>query len=251
MVDLHCHILPGIDDGAKSADESLELINAEKRQRVKSIVFTPHFNFERTDIKSFCERRQRSLDALTARQELADSGISVKTGAEVFFSVQLNNEDLDPLCFEGTSYILVELPVNVRPYGLTHTLRAMLNRGYIPILAHVERYPYIASDPTVLYDLVSEGCLAQINGGALIKDSEKSAVAIKYLKWELAQLISSDCHNMQKRQPNLKKALAAVENKLGRQYAEWLIKNGEDVFGGRYVDIPVVKKPRKILGRWI
>lgn len=251
MVDLHCHILPEIDDGAKNADESVELLKAEKSQRVKSIVFTPHFNFERTDIKSFCERRQRSLEILTSRKEFAESGISVKTGAEIFFSVQLNNEDLDPLCFEGTSYILVELPVNVRPYGLTHTLRAMLNRGYIPILAHVERYSYLAADPTVLYDLVSAGCLAQINCGALIKDSEKSSVAMKYLKWELAQLISSDCHNIQKRKPNLKNAIEVVEGKLGRQYAEWLIKNGKDVFDGRYVDIPVMKKPKKVFGIWI
>lgn len=250
MVDLHCHILPGIDDGAKSVEESIALINAEKRQRVKAVMFTPHFNFERTDIQSFCKARDRSIEILTSSQEFIDSEMSVKTGAEVYFSVRLNDEDLDPLCFSGTNYILIELPVTARPYGLTHTLRALLNKGYIPILAHVERYPYFAEDPTVLYDLVMQGCLAQTNAGAVLKNTEKSSIAMKYIKWELVQVISSDCHNMQKRPPNLKQAFAVIENKLGSQYTQWLVKNSIDIFNGRYVDLPVVKKPKKFFGVW-
>lgn len=250
MIDLHSHILPGIDDGAKNIAESLELINGEKRQRISSIMLTPHFNFERMDIESFCQKRAQSFNLLTSSQEFADSGVRVKKGAEVFFSVRLNEADLDPLCFEGTSYILIELPTNARPYGLTHTLGNVLNRGYIPILAHVERYPYIAEDPTVLYDLVMRGCLAQVNAGAVIRNSEKSSMAIKYLKWELAQLVCSDCHSMKKRPPNIKEATSIIRKKLGAQYVEWLDKNSVDVYNGRYVDLPVVKKPKKVLGKW-
>ena len=250
MVDLHCHILPSIDDGAQSVEDSIDLLNAQRRQRVRSVMLTPHFNFERTDIKSFCDRRANAFKLLTEKQECADAGIAVKTGAEVFFSVKLNEEDLDPLCFEGTNYILIELPVNSRPYGLTHTLRALTNRGYIPILAHVERYPYIADDPTVLYDLVMDGCLAQVNAGAIIKNNERSVMAMKYLKWELAQVISSDAHSMKKRPPNIKPAMSVIENKLGSQYTKWLEKNSEDIFMGRYVDLPVLKKPKKFFGVW-
>ena len=250
MVDLHCHILPGIDDGAQTVEDSIELLNALRRQRIHSVMFTPHFNFERSDIKSFCERRQKSLELLTATQEPKNLEMTVKTGAEVFFSVKLNEEDIEPLCFDGTNYILIELPVTSRPYGLTHTLRALLNRGYIPILAHVERYPYIAEDPTVLYDLVMEGCLAQVNAGAILKDNERSKMAMKYLKWELAQLISSDTHSMKKRPPNIKPAMSVIEKKLGSQFTQWIDKNSEDVFKGRYVDLPVVKKPKKLFGVW-
>lgn len=250
MVDLHCHILPGIDDGAKTVEDSVELLSAHRRQRIRSVMLTPHFNFERTDIKSFCERRAKSLELLTGSQEFIDTEITVKTGAEVFFSVRLNEENVEPLCFEGTNYILIELPVNSRPYGLTHTLRALLNDGYIPILAHVERYPYIAEDPTVLYDLVMQGCLAQVNAGAILKDSERSKIAMKYLKWELAQVISSDAHSMGKRPPNIKPAMNVIESKLGSQYTRWLDKNSEDIFNGRYVDLPVVKKPKKFFGVW-
>lgn len=250
MVDLHCHILPGIDDGAQTVEDSIELLNALRRQRIHSVMFTPHFNFERLDIKSFCERRQKSLELLTATQEPKNLAMTVKAGAEVFFSVKLNEEDIEPLCFDGTNYILIELPVTSRPYGLTHTLRALLNRGYIPILAHVERYPYIAEDPTVLYDLVMEGCLAQVNAGAILKDNERSKMAMKYLKWELAQLISSDTHSMKKRPPNIKPAMSVIEKKLGSQFTQWIDKNSEDVFKGRYVDLPVVKKPKKLFGVW-
>ncbi|MCQ4022565.1 MULTISPECIES: tyrosine-protein phosphatase [unclassified Ruminococcus] len=250
MVDLHCHILPGIDDGAQTVEESIELLSAHRKQRIRSVVFTPHFNFERTDIKTFCNRREKSLELLSASQEFIDLDIQVKSGAEVYFSVRLNEEELDPLCIEGTNYILIELPVTARPYGLTHTLRALLNRGYIPILAHVERYPYLAEDPTVLYELVMQGCLAQVNTGAILKDNERTAMAMKYLRWELAQLISSDTHSMTKRPPNIKQAMSVVENKLGGQYIRWLDKNSEDVFNGRYIDLPVVKKPKKFFGVW-
>lgn len=250
MIDLHCHILPEIDDGAKSVEESISLINAEKRQRVKAIMLTPHFNFERTDIQSFCKAREHSLELLKSSQDFINTEMPVKTGAEVYFSVRLNDEDLEPLCFSGTNYILIELPVNERPYGLTHTLRALLNKGYIPILAHVERYPYLAKDPTVLYDLVMEGCLAQTNAGALLKNTERSSIAMKYIKWELVQIISSDCHSSNKRPPNLKQAFAVIESKLGSQYTQWLAKNSVDIFNGRYVDLPVVKKPKKFFGVW-
>ena len=72
------------------------------------------------------------------------------------------------LCFTDTNYILIEFPTDEKPYGLTHTVVDIINRGYQPILAHVERYPYFTSDPTRLYDLVEKGCIVQINAGAII-----------------------------------------------------------------------------------
>ena len=251
MIDLHCHILPGIDDGAKNIEESLTLLKEEKRQHISSIMFTPHFNFERTSLDKFVQARQHSFDALSSSPEFQELGINAKLGAEVFFSVKLNEYELDPLCFEGTKYILIEFPLTTRPYGLTHTLTDILNRGYIPILAHVERYPYFEDNPVELYNLVMKGCVAQVNAGAIIGKNEPSAMAIKYLKWEIAQLISSDAHSMKKRPPRFAEAVSVIRKKLGDDYADWINKNSNDVFNGRYVDVPVVRKPKKILGRWI
>ncbi|MGN0470472.1 MAG: tyrosine-protein phosphatase [Acutalibacteraceae bacterium] len=250
MIDLHCHILPGIDDGAKTIDDSLKLIAAEKRQNVNSIALTPHFNPERTSVEKFCQSRSNSMDILTSSSDFAEYNISVKTGAEVYFSVKLTDIDIQPLCFDGTDYILIELPVNERPYGLTHTLTDIINRGYTPILAHVERYQYFTADPTMLYDMVMKGCLAQVNAGAILGNSNASSMALKYIKWEMAHIVCSDCHSMKHRPPNMKKAFLYIEKKLGKQYTDWLIKNSNDIFNGHYVDMPVIKKPKKILGMW-
>lgn len=247
MIDLHSHILPGIDDGAKTVEDAVEILREQKRQGVKSVVFTPHYNFERKSIEAFSKTREESYQKLKRTREFLDLMMSVRLGAEVYYSIKLMEEDIRPLCFEGTNYILIELPTNEKPFGMMHTLTAVINRGYIPILAHIERYPYFEEDPLELYELVSRGCLAQVNAGPV---ASKVPIVMKYLKWELAQVISSDCHSMGRRRPNLKDGMAAVEQKLGEQYRIWLEKNSRNIYNGKYIDIPVVKKPKKIFGTW-
>lgn len=247
MIDMHCHILPEIDDGAKTVEVSIEMLREEKRQGVKSVVFTPHYNFERRSIEAFCQIREESLQKLKKTREFLDLMMSVRLGAEVYYSIKLMEQDVRPLCFEGTKYILIELPTNEKPYGLMHTMTSLINQGYIPILAHIERYPYFEEDPLELYELVSRGCLAQVNAGPV---TSKVPIVMKYIKWELAQVISTDCHSMGRRRPNLKDGMAAVKQKLGEQYSLWLEKNSKSIFSGKYIDIPVIKRPKKIFGTW-
>lgn len=251
MVDLHCHILPGIDDGAKDLDVALQLLKAEKSQGVDSIVFTPHFKVDETNLDDFVQARNKSLSILTSEPEFEKLGIDYKTGAEVYFSLKLIDIELDSLCFDGTDYILIELPVKSKPYGLTEAFTNIINRGYTPIIAHVERYPYFTENPLLLYDLVANGCLAQVNAGTLIKKSNMSGVVEKYLKWELVHIICSDCHSITKRPPNMKMGFDFLEKKLGNQYITWIKSNAENIFNGKYVDLPVTKKPKKILGFWL
>ncbi len=248
MLDLHCHILPGIDDGAKNLEVSLELLAEEKKQGIQAITFTPHFHPNRIELDEFLAARQHSYNKLMEAPGVSDLGIKFKIGAEIFFSTKLNELDLDQLCYTDTNYVLIELPTDEKPYGLTHTLIDIINRGYQPILAHVERYPYFTSDPTRLYDLIEKGCIAQINSGAIL---EGNKIVMKYIKWGMAQLISSDAHNMKKRKPNLKDAYALVKRKFGEDYVDWFEKNARDVFKGRYVDMPDPKRPKKILGMWL
>ena len=248
MIDLHCHILPSIDDGAKNKDISLEMLKEERKQGVQAIIFTPHFNFNRIDVDNFIEGRQKSYESLMSVPEVGELGMKFKLGCEVYFSTKLNETELDPLCFEDTNYILIEFPTDQRPYGLKHTIVDILNRGYQPILAHVERYPYFTEDPDQLYDLIEKGCVAQINSGAILQNDK---TALRYIKWGMAQLICTDAHNMKNRVPNLREGMRFVKKKYGEDYVDWFEKNAVDVFKGRYVDEPMMKKPKKILGFWI
>lgn len=248
MIDLHCHILPGIDDGSKNSEMSLAMLAEEKRQGLQAITFTPHFHPNRIELEKFLKIRQLSYDRLMSKPETAELGIKFKVGAEVFFSPKINDLDLDPLCFTDSNYILIEFPTDERPYGLSHTLINVINRGYTPIIAHVERYPYFTEEPTKLIDLIEKGCVIQVNAGAVL---DKDRIAMKYIKWGMAHIISTDCHNMEKRKPNLKDAFKLIVKKFGEDKADFLDKNARNVFRGRYIDLTMPQTPRKVLGMWI
>ena len=251
MIDLHCHILPGLDDGAQTLTDSMALLRAEKSQGIESIVFTPHFHPERISLESFLNARADSYSRLTSAEGFSELNLETKLGAEVFFSMRLIEMDVTELCFENTRYLLLELPVSMKPYGMKHTLKQLIGRGIIPILAHVERYGYFTQDPVQLYDLVMSGCLAQVNAAAVLRTTgNKGVSALQYIRWELAQLIGSDAHSVKERPPNTRAAYRYIEDKLGESYAAWLLRNSQAVFRNSCFDPPVIQKPRRFLGRW-
>ncbi|MEE1125252.1 MAG: CpsB/CapC family capsule biosynthesis tyrosine phosphatase [Acutalibacteraceae bacterium] len=250
MVDLHCHILSGIDDGAKELQDSIAMLRAEVAQGIRSVVFTPHFNLEKLSVEDFSALRNENLKLLQNSEEFKELNVTIKTGAEVYYSPMLYSADLEQLCIQDTDYILIELPVASKPYEMNNVIHSIINRGYTPILAHVERYPYFTENPVLLYNLVLEGCLAQVNAGAIIGKGNQSVMAMKYLKWELAQIVCSDCHSIDRRPPNIDKALDVINKKLGSDYIDWLDKNSSDIFNNRSVDLPVIQKPKKVFGFW-
>ena len=241
MIDMHCHILPGIDDGAKDEKDALELLRAEKEQGISKVVFTPHFNPERISLDKFLDMRKKSYERLKNTEGFSGLGIETKLGAEVYYSMRLIEMDVSGLCFENTNYIMLEFPTNVRPYGITHTVQNLMDRGYTPILAHVERYGYFTNDPIQLYDLVMSGCVAQVNAAAVVSGIvNKGVSALQYIKWEMAHIICSDAHSLEKRPPNTKAAYELVEKKLGKDYTDWLKKNSLDIYRDKLFDIPGV-----------
>ena len=108
MTDLHCHILPGMDDGAKDTAVSLELLRREYEDGVRNIAFTSHFNSERTTVEAFTEKRQTAFEQLTAALEGQPMQFDFKLGAEVFFSPGLCELDTRALCMGDTAYLLLE-----------------------------------------------------------------------------------------------------------------------------------------------
>lgn len=251
MFDLHCHILPGIDDGAKNLEISLELLKMEQEQGITNIAFTPHFKIDQMTLEEFLVCREQSKQLLYENSEFKTLNLNVKSAAEVYFSLELLDIDLEPLCYEGTDYILIELPVTSKPYGLESLFTDIINQGFTPVIAHVERYPYFAENPVLLYDLVMQGCLAHINADTIIKKGSISKIAMKYLKWELIHFICSDCHSVEHRPPNIKKAYDILKTQVGDNYIDWLINNSKNIFNGKFVNIPVIKKPKKVLGFWV
>ncbi len=248
MTELHCHILPGIDDGARNVQESLALLRAEAEQGVDRIVFTPHFN-ESISVDEFVCRRADSFERLNTA--LADTNLEfdMKLGAEVYFTPALRDMNLAPLCFNGTSYMLLELPTTHKPAFLNETLSAIESWGITPIIAHVERYPYAMDDLTMIYDWVDGGACVQTNAGALWHNDSDTKTILKLIEWDLIHLVSTDAHSPEKRPVNFFWGLDVLEKNLGSGIKAKLLENGDDVFDNIELDFEPYC-PRKSFGRW-
>ena len=247
LVDLHCHILPGIDDGAKNLDVSMSLIQKEMEDGVVGIVFTPHFHYERITLDAFVQQRKMAYRSVVAQLAERKLPLAVKLGAEVYFTTALASLDLSKLAFAGSRYILIEFLTSIHPGGIEDTLFAVQNRGYTPILAHVERYPYVTEDPTLLYRWVSSGALAQINASGLVRSGHTAKWLHKLLDWNLVHLMCSDCHSVTTRPPNLKDGMAQISSST----AKLLQKNAIDVYLNKEISIKEPIEPKFRFGRWV
>ncbi len=247
LVELHCHILPGIDDGAKDLDMSMELIRKELQDGTVGIVFTPHFHYERTTVEKFVENRRAAFRKVAAAVKAENLTLAAKMGAEIYYSTALPSLDLRQLAFAGTNYLLIEFPTTIQPPGIDETLYAIRAQGYTPILAHVERYPFVTEDPSLLYNWVNDGCLAQINATGLIRDGHTSRWLHKLIEWNLVHLLASDCHHPVKRPPNLKEGFDHLPPKVARR----MQKNAISVYLGDEVPILEPQEPKYRFGRWV
>lgn len=250
MTDLHCHILPGMDDGARTVEDSLVLLHEQLAQGVDHIALTSHFNAERTTVEEFVERRQQSFAQLQEAVKAEGLPVTLKLGAEVFFSSELLELDLEPLLLQDTPYLLVEFSPSFYPTWAKDIFYQLGLRGITPLLAHVERYPYMLSDPTRLYELVNAGAVTQVNASSLLRGGSRQGMIQKLFRWGLVHVISTDTHSMDKRPPLMAPALEKVRSWQGDQAVEYLRQNGADVFNGLEPQLKDPAKPKKLFGRW-
>lgn len=251
MTDLHCHILPCIDDGAQDLETAVELLRKERADGVRNIIFTSHFNYERTALQHFIAKRQEVFEKLlmTLGEEAKD--FNFQLGAEVFFSPGLCELDIRKLCLGDTDYMLIEFPTSHKPHFIRHTLYKIQSQGIIPIIAHVERYPYVMKDLAILYDWVAAGAYAQVNADSILLKRKNAGLILKLIKWNLVHIIATDAHSLAGRSPQMKLAFHIVEKKAGRDISEKLQKNANDIFLNLDPDVEKPHSPRKFLNVWI
>ena len=145
MTDLHCHLLPGMDDGAKDEQAAVDLICTSYKQGVRRIALTSHFLPDEMALDEFLSRRQAAYSRLlkALRQtEIPIGEIAFRLGAEVLYSPMLVELPSNLLCLEGTNLMLLEFREGEVPFGVEETVFRLQLRGIVPLLAHVERYRY-------------------------------------------------------------------------------------------------------------
>ena len=195
LADVHSHILSGIDDGARDVKETESLLTLLKRGGVTHLALTPHYYPYKGSIASFLERRNSAFQQLTELPTAKNFTFSL--GAEVYLSETLfNNESLIPLCYEGTRYMLTELEYSSYFTDATkyRLLRLIEDFGVIPVLAHIDRYPFLWKDLQLLEMLRRMGCCFQINLSSLCGFFSRHR-ALKLFKFGFVDFLGEDVHH--------------------------------------------------------
>lgn len=215
MIDFHTHVLPKLDDGSKSIDETTLMLKQIKAQNISTVIATPHFYANKISVDDFLKARNESVESLAVRLknrgELLD--MSLFLGAEVAYYDNISeNENLEKLCIEGTKTLLLELSYKpVDCYVLSEIANISI-RGITPVIAHCERYLKFKNSIEMFGRLIACGAKIQVNSDFFIGRLTKNK-AMKLLKSNQIHVLGSDCHNMKKRKPNLDLAVKEIAKK--------------------------------------
>lgn len=220
MIDIHCHLLPCVDDGAKSWDVTLAMCRMAEQDGVTHIVATPHANNE------FSYDRALHVDRLEELRVRAP-GLSFSLGCDFHLSYE-NIEDAlhhpERYAIGDTRYLLVELS-EYSAFNVSQTLYKLQTAGLVPIITHPERNPVILGNPELLNEFSDVGCLFQITANSLTgswgKASQKLCEAM--LKKNLVHFIASDAHGLRRRPPTLSEACRAAAKIVGTDAARKLV----------------------------
>lgn len=220
MVDIHCHILPGVDDGAQTIEESLHMLRKAESVGVKIVVASVHFL--RGSYETESSERRRMTDELQKAADDKGIQVQVKPGVEYYLAPQIL-EDISNLeeftINNNRKYMLVELPMNTVPPSIVDIFFSMKVKGITPILAHPERNSTICRNPQTIFALVEKGCLMQINAGSILGHfgGESKKMARYLITNGLAHVVGSDMHSSDS--VTLNKAVPPIEKLLGREQA--------------------------------
>ena len=234
IMDFHSHILPGIDDGSKSAEQSVAMLQAEANQGIRRVVATPHFYAQHDRPEEFLQKRTQSEKILRREMEKHPDLPEVIIGAEVFyFSGIAESSVLPELRLGDTNYILIEMPTVRWTERMYKDLENIWRKqDLIPVVAHVDRYITPWRTHRIPERLAELPVLVQANGEFFLQRATRS-LALRMLKQGKIHLLGSDCHNMEDRSPNLGETVRLIEEKLGPRAIRSICDYQEEVFTGR------------------
>ena len=213
MIDFHSHILPGIDDGSSSIDESISLLNMLKDQGIKTVVATPHYDAKHDTPEAFIEKRGESYESLLPRIE--EKMPKVILGAEVSYYPGIERlKGITSLTAGDSGLLLLEMPIAVwSDYIVKELIELTTTKNMTVVIAHAERYLGLQNQKTI--ELLNDsGILRQYNADFFLRFGQKHR-ALKMLERGEIHLIGSDCHNLSTRPPRIGEAYNLIRHKLG------------------------------------
>lgn len=258
MIDIHTHILFGVDDGSDQLEESLEMAELAVEGGTEILVATPHSNmpsvFENYESDGVCRDVYRRLQQMLQKERIP---LQLVRGMEIFgygdVSRLIRQKELISLNHSG--YYLIEFPFDMHPDEMTMGLKLVFEGGGVPVMAHPERYYCVQDDPNLVYGWMREGVLSQVNRGSFFgrfgRREERTAHML--LEHNLITCIASDAHSATRRTPYMGDIYEYLEEQYSRDTADQLLQqNPERILSGRpirSIDIRPINRKRRFFER--
>ena len=240
MIDLHSHILPELDDGAKDIEETIAMAKIAASQGFTKIIATPHHRKPEYIIKK--EDILEKIKLVNEHLQKENIDLEIYPGLEVYIErdipLKLKNKEL--LSLNNSSYILIELPMKQSVDYIEDVLHEVKVQGYKPIIAHPERYLKVIEDPNYVKSLIKKGCYMQVNAlsftGYFGEECKRTVETL--LKHKMIHLISTDAHSSTRRVPKIKNAIEQMKRLCDETYVDEIINNGFKVFHNENIIMP-------------
>ncbi|MDR1567525.1 MAG: tyrosine protein phosphatase [Streptococcaceae bacterium] len=241
MIDLHCHILPGIDDGAQTLEDSVEMAQVALEQGITHILCTPHHNNGKfinpkaevithvAKLQAILDERKLDLTLLEGQEIRITGDLLTEIANDRILFTDLNNQ-----------YLLLELPTQDVPHYTEKLFYNLRVAGKTPIIVHPERNAKFREDPNQLLAYLEMGCLAQLTAPSYIGKfgSSIQKTAYEMVKHNFVQMVASDAHGVKKRNFYLKEAFVQIEKDFGKEKVALLQQVAKDLVNGDAVSYP-------------
>lgn len=237
MIDIHSHILPGVDDGARNMQETIEMLRAAYEEGIRIMIATPHYD----------NRHKQSFSKLEEKLELVrqaawemDSDFNIYMGNEIYYEegIQEVLREKKAFTLAGGRYVLIEFSTSESYKVMYQGMKEFILEGFIPIIAHIERYDCLWKRTERIKDLVDLGCYMQINAASLIGGffDLQAVYCRKLAENGLIHFIASDCHNTKSRKPIMKTSLSGLKKTMSAaQIQNLVLNNAYKVIENKYI----------------
>lgn len=240
MIDFHTHIIPNIDDGSRSIEETFNLIKEAKEAGFEGIVLTSHYieNYYETDVP------ERDMWVKAISDNLKSKGIETNLylGNEIYISDNMMQLLIDGKAstINNSCYVLFEMPLNAEPMDLYNVIYSLQENKLIPVLAHPERYTFVQKEPELIYDLIQKGVLMQANYGSILGQYGKNAQMIvrKFYENNMIHFLGSDVHRPNTIYKRIPEAIVEISEIVGEEKVRELTTiNPKLVLQNKRIDI--------------
>lgn len=228
VIDLHAHLLPGVDDGPRTLEEAVRMAEVASAGGTRVVVTTPHMQPAGYPFRPSEEELIAKLEELRSALQKRDIPLRILLGSEILFSVDIVERLRQKLALPlaDSPYVLVELAGDEVPYGFEDRLFDLQLEGYMPILAHPERHPAFQRNPLLILPLIDRGVFMQITGGSLLGQFGRASqiTAEELVLRGLVHLMASDGHSPVGRPPVMERARVRLAELAGPEAAAWITK---------------------------